>query len=573
MLNKFYNTELARLRVNSLEFAKANPAIAPSLGATSTDPDIELLLQGVAFLNGLTLQKLEDEFPEIAQELAAVLAPQLLRPMPAATMIAFVPKVGLNESVQIAAGTEVASGRLDGVSCLFRTTGTVHAEPLRLDHVEFVQSTDGQYSLRLTLVGVDTGIGSKLPNSIRFYLGDEISIACEFLMLLRHHVTSVRLSDDSGQGVRLSSKLLFPGFDEPLIPYPDNAFPGFALVQELLHFPQKFLFVEFSDIAKGKGVLTGNKIFLDLQLDKSVSSRPPVSQSSFLLNVVPAVNLFKKAAEPIRLDYELTEHPVVPDSVHKDQYQIYSIDSVIGLKPGNNQHKHYVPFALLQFAQDSQQHSYRTTIKPSLSTERLDTFITVVHRPDDQISNETLSIRLTCTNRGLPERLKLGELNQSTDTSPERFSFGNISPITGAVDPAHGEKLLWDVVGHMVLNLSSLQKVTNLRALLKIYNSARNQEHTVKALNERQIEGIIDIKLKPESRLHRGVSINGQHICLQCDESKWAGKGSLYLWGCVLSDFLASYAGVNSYTRFELVDQTTGTNFKWPLKLGQKPLL
>ena len=68
MLNKYYNTELSRLRKHSLEFARANPAIAPMLGATSTDPDIEILLQGVAYLNGLTLQKLDDEFPEINAE-------------------------------------------------------------------------------------------------------------------------------------------------------------------------------------------------------------------------------------------------------------------------------------------------------------------------------------------------------------------------------------------------------------------------------------------------------------------------------------------------------------------------
>ena len=109
MLNKYYNAELARLRAHSLEFAAANPAVAPMLGSSSTDPDIELLLQGVAFLNGLTRQKLDSEFPEVAQELAGIFAPQILRPMPAATMMLFTPKALLAESVAIAEGTEVAS--------------------------------------------------------------------------------------------------------------------------------------------------------------------------------------------------------------------------------------------------------------------------------------------------------------------------------------------------------------------------------------------------------------------------------------------------------------------------------
>ena len=68
----YYSVELRRLRQYVQEFAQANPAIAPMLGSPSVDPDIERLLEGVAFLNGHTRQKLDDEFPEIAQELSSI---------------------------------------------------------------------------------------------------------------------------------------------------------------------------------------------------------------------------------------------------------------------------------------------------------------------------------------------------------------------------------------------------------------------------------------------------------------------------------------------------------------------
>ncbi len=45
MLNKFYNNQFAKLRENSVEFARENPAFAPMLGATSTDPDVSLLFK------------------------------------------------------------------------------------------------------------------------------------------------------------------------------------------------------------------------------------------------------------------------------------------------------------------------------------------------------------------------------------------------------------------------------------------------------------------------------------------------------------------------------------------------
>jgi len=74
MLNSHYQNELNQLRRLADEFARRNPALAPLLGVDSAnDPDVERLLEGVAFLTGMVRQRLDDEFPEFIQEL-----PQLL---------------------------------------------------------------------------------------------------------------------------------------------------------------------------------------------------------------------------------------------------------------------------------------------------------------------------------------------------------------------------------------------------------------------------------------------------------------------------------------------------------------
>lgn len=573
MLNKYYSAELARLRANSLEFARANPAIAPMLGATSTDPDIEILLQGVAFINGMTLQKLDDEFPEVAQELASVLVPQILRPIPAATMVAFEPNVPIIETVTIPAGTELGAEPVEGLSCLFRTTATLFAHPLTLESAQFNQSSDGINTISIDFNGVERDRDLFLPDKLRLFLSDDHTAAANMLMLLRNHVKSVRVVDYAGQVVQLSSQLGFPGFSEPLIPYPDNAFPGFGLIQEMLFFPQKFLFVEFSDLAKASGRLKGTRFKIEIELDRQIGPPPEVSINSFLLNVTPVVNLFGHTAEPILLNPEISEHMVRPNSAFIDFYQVYSIDSVTGMKQGEPEHKRYEPFSSLTFARESLQSSYRSSLRPSIIHDRLDTYLSVVYSGDGLPGDETLSVRLTCTNRSLPEKLKLGDICRPTSSSPDRFGFVNITPITPAVDPPHSEKLIWDVIGHTMLNILSLKEINNLRALLGLYNSMRTQNHTGKAINERQIEGLLELAVTPETRLHRGMNIQGQHILLTCDVSNWGSKGSLYLWGCVLEAFLASYAGINSYTRFELQDKITGTVFKWPLRAGQKSIL
>lgn len=571
--NQFYAAELAHLRAHSLDFAQANPAIAPMLGAVSTDPDVERLLEGVAFLNGLTRQKLDDEFPEIVQELASILVPQFLRPLPAASLVAFTPKTPLSETAIIRTGTEIGSDPVDGVSCIFKTTADITAHPLSLDVVTLDDTPDGGQALRLQFSTDEDDSGTLLPSSLRLFLAQETSVAANILMLMGMQLKAVHLLDAQGNSLVLSPKIGFPGFDEPLFPYPDNAFPAFGWFQELLFFPQKFLFLQVNDLGKGRGTLKGTKFRLDLIFNKSTVQIPSVTARDFVLNVAPVVNLFSHEAEPINLNHENPEHLVVPDSAHKRHYQIYAIEAVAGYVQGQSRTKDYVPFSLLTNSRDNNQASYRSSMRPSLTSDTIDTYISVVYGPNETPENETLSVKLTCTNRFLPESLKLGDISRATGSSPERFTFKNITPVTASIDPPSGEKLLWDVISHTTLNLLALSNPENLRGILRLYNSTCTHDRAIRSANERQIDGISNLTVTREMRLVRGTMMQGQHLVLTCDEKNWASPGSLYLWGCVLDRFLSCYASINSYTRFEIQDKNTGTEFKWPVRMGQQVLL
>ncbi|WP_322997271.1 type VI secretion system baseplate subunit TssF [Castellaniella sp.] len=571
--NRFYATELAHLRTHSLEFAQANPAVAPMLGSVSTDPDIERLLEGVAFLNGLTRQKLDDEFPEIVQELASVLVPQFLRPLPATSMVAFSPKAQLNDAALIQAGTEIGATPLEDISCRFRTTASLLVSPITLESAVTEKTSDGNYILQLQFNAPSQSDTPALPSQLRLFLAGDPVDAASLFMLLNSQVQSIRLRDQAGRAVSLSPRLGTPGFDEPLLPYPDNAFPAFSWMQELLFMPQKFLFIEFSDLQKGNGVLQGSRFRIEIFLRKTSHSVPNISTRSFALHVTPVVNLFSSEAEPIKLDHELSEYLILPHGTQRQHHQIYSIDSVSGYIQGGALPRSYIPFSLLSHARQSAQASYRTSIRPAIVGNSIDTYLSVVYEQDNVPANETLSINLTCTNRTLPERLKLGDISRPTSTSPERFTFHNITPITAAIDPPHGEKLLWDVISHTTLNLLSLSSITNLRAILHLYNSTCSHDNSVRSANDRQIEGLQDLTVTPESRLVRGSLMQGQHIILSCDEKNWPGAGTLYLWGCVLDRFLSSYISINSYTRFEIHDKNSGTQFTWPMRMGLKTVL
>jgi type VI secretion system protein ImpG len=85
-LLRYYNQELAHLREMGAEFAHEFPKIAARLGMDGievTDPYVERLMEGVAFLASRVQLKLDAEFPRFTQRLLEIVYPGFLAPTPA----------------------------------------------------------------------------------------------------------------------------------------------------------------------------------------------------------------------------------------------------------------------------------------------------------------------------------------------------------------------------------------------------------------------------------------------------------------------------------------------------------
>jgi len=64
--------------------------VAAGTGATKCeDPHVERLLEAFAFLAARVHLKMDDEFPEITEALLTVVYPQLVRPLPAMSVVEF----------------------------------------------------------------------------------------------------------------------------------------------------------------------------------------------------------------------------------------------------------------------------------------------------------------------------------------------------------------------------------------------------------------------------------------------------------------------------------------------------
>jgi type VI secretion system protein ImpG len=575
ILNRYYESELATLRETAVAFSKAHPAIAPMLAGASSDPDVERLLEGVAFLTGMVRQKLDDEFPEFIQELAQLLFPHYLRPIPSATMIAFTPKAKLSERATVQAGAAIGSTPVDGTSCVFRTCFKVDVDPLTIGQAQLVNAPGSQPFIRLRIdCGAD--LASMAADSLRLFLGASYSEASNLFLILSRYVEEIVVSAPGGSALLLPPQALkHAGLDpaQVLIPYPPHAFPGYRLLQEYFVLPEKFLFVDLQGLSRWQGRGTGRSFDIEFRLSSVPEWMPEIRSDTFLMNVTPAINVFEHNADPIQFDHKRPEYRVLPSGNTKGHYQIYAVDEVIGFEQGASGQKRYQPFGLFRHETAAAVENYQLQRRDAAVGKGADLFISIAYRPDVAPKDETLSLKISCTNGALPEGLRVGDISKPTDTSPERLAFRNIRVPTPHQMPPAGEGMLWRLLSHLSINFLSVANRDNLCSLLQLYLFSDGTARGADSANQKRIDGIEAVEVAPASRLVSGTMMRGRTVSIRCRSDSFASPGDLFVFGCVLEQFLGCYSSINSYTRCELHDVLTGETFRWPERVGQQPLI
>ncbi|HLV15879.1 MAG TPA: type VI secretion system baseplate subunit TssF [Pseudomonas sp.] len=591
--NHYYQSELSALRQLGKRFAERNPALAPFLGQSGRDPDVERLLEGFAFLGGRLRQKLDDELPELTHSLLQLLWPHCLRPLPAFTMLQFDP-LERPASQTVAAGTPVEARPLHGVTCRFRTTAAIEVLPLALTHLDYaVQGQGARLSLRLELTAGH--LGEWPLERLRLHLSGEPYVSQQlYLSLLRQlGGLDVLLLDEQGQplqdaqghplpSVRLDSDAVQPaGFaeDEALVPYPLNSFRGYRLLQEFFAFPDKFLFVDLGGLERLTRLPEETRrrirgLLLRLDLHKAGAQRIRPTLDNVRLYCTPVVNLFAHDAMPIRLDGRQDRYLLRPADYAPHQCGVFAVERVIGWKPGGMGYEDYVPFESFEhdpsFDSPAARPWYSVRQQPSPVGDGLETWLSFSPRRLDR--HETLSVELTCTNQDLPRELAPGDICLPSEGTPQFLAFRNIGAVTPAYAPPLQGDYLWKLVSNLSLNYLSLADVRALRVILETYDLPRHHDQHAARVSQRRLEGLRHIRHQQVDRLLRGLPVRGVRTELTLDAEGFLGEGELFLFASVLNEFFALYASLNSYHELR-VQSTQGEVYQWTPRMGQQPLL
>jgi type VI secretion system protein ImpG len=582
VLSEYYQYELSHLRSAGSEFAARFPKIARRLDLShneSSDPHVERMIESFAFLTGKLQKQIDDQFPEIASALLDVICKPLMLPTPSCAMINLdvdVSRASKAPGFTIAKGTLLHTQSHSGELCSFQTSHDLVLWPMEItdaaavhkEHIPSYYATSTYYlKIGLKYSGV---AGSQTPKKLRFYMHADA--------LLRGKLFSSIFSSDEniiyqkGETFTFLTAISPVGLedDESLIPYPTSVFKGFRLLQEYFAFSEKFFGFDV-DIPQSIDINGEGFLYIPMSYDISIK----VSKKNFSLFSVPAINLFPKISEPMRLEHRQVEYCLVPDFRRYHSHEIYTIEKMSAVDSKDNSEivipeffscNHSTNASDGLFWQSRRKKSY---MPEALGEDIYVSFTDMNFNPQFPV-DKVFYARTLCTNRYSAEQIPVNGALQLELPAPIKSVYCLDRPTNQKPCLKSGE-VLWKLISTLSLNSISFSSdgINKIQEVLRVFADVSNSTLVG------EIDSILSVNCHLETKrindqTWRGF-VRGTNVEITFDES--ISNLGLPL-SMVISKFLSTYASINTFSEVSVKNTSkNGVLKKWPQNFGIQELL
>lgn len=356
-----YNDELRQLRDAGARFSKEHPQVASALGLhpdAITDPFVERLLEGVAYLTARVQTRLDRECAEFAQQALERICPLYMSATPSISTFAFHPDIGSPDVFRCATlprGTLV-SARLPGRKgpVTFATARAVTILPLRLSAVECRRSVNGlpaslaqhlvpypavlrfRFDLEGAATLADVARGMRESGSLHLSLAGDLprAYALHRTILADTAAWFAMVPTDGGDEVlpmpRSGIRLAGVDEQESLLPPDFGGLPGLRVLREYFAQPARLLGVHLDGLA---GLTTKAPAARSFELFLALRHVPAelideVDATQFRLFATPVVNLYPKRIDPVPYDANRPEQWIPVDRMRPAAHHLWSLTEV-----------------------------------------------------------------------------------------------------------------------------------------------------------------------------------------------------------------------------------------------------
>jgi type VI secretion system protein ImpG len=541
-MKEYFENEMRLLTSAAQEFAERYPEEAGMLNLNSLhdrDPYVERLLEGFAFLTAQIRQKIDDDIPEISENLLQQLWPQILTPLPAMTIMQFNP-----DAEKIKVPTQISKGTLINTSpvgdknlnpCTFRTTSDLTVNPLQIIKVNLTEATAGGSLLQIDFKANDVSINKLDLKNLRIYLNGDLQIATHLHFMLTSQVQNVKLSYTNKFKIEsfnnFGSEIIQPCMlttEEILNPNSGKSFFGFNLLQEYFAFREKYFFLAIHGLDKIDWSDSGFGFSLLIQTKINFPNNFHVTKDNFCLHCVPAINLFEKPAEPIMFDNKHLKYRLIADSHYPESNVIHSI----------------------------KQFNTKADSGFSCNVTRQNDAVYVSLNNKLGIAPGSLSFDVIVCNGNHPYRYIAERQVHQSPKVHNGLQIINLTRPTPMYLPKNPD-FCWSLLSHLSLNYTSLSSIENLQNLLNTYNWTENSS------NINRIKSIIKVTVTPITNIRHGAIMQGVEFNLTVREVLFSSIADLHLFGLVLHNFFSMYVWLNFFVITKIICDPSGKELVW----------
>ena len=616
---EYYNRELAYVHEQGAEFAAQFPKVAARLGMRDievSDPYVERLLEGFAFMSARIQLKMDAEFPRFSQRLLDLVYPSYLAPTPAMGIAQFqLPKSegGSPDGFLLPKHSRMRA-RLpsqEQTACEFRTAHDLTLWPLNLVEARLTGAPPDlpiagyrwgapvRGALRLTFeTTAQTQVSALKLDSLPLFihgnpdtaskLQEIIHTQCLGLMVHRSGLPIRDLAPYEPGAVKAE------GFssDQAILPLDSRAFEGHRLLHEYFAFPERYRFFSVNGLQRALRKIDGTRFEIVILLKTAHAAlESTVDAANFVLHCTPVVNLFTRTSDRIPVTSTRFEYHAVIDRGRPLDFEIHSISRVIGHQRDSDREQLFHPFYAAAdvdhrgagayfsvrreqrlLSEQARRHGPRTGYIGS------ECFLSLVDAREAPFAADLrqITVEALCTNRDLSLLTPLGnagsDLTLMMSAPVDKINF-LVAPTRPT--PALAEReMTWRLISHLSLNyltltdLNSDQGASALRELLTLYArlGAVGADSQIEAVQKLKVRAV-DRRVPSHGPIVFG---RGVQLELEVDEVPFAGA-SPWLLGAVLNQFFARHVGVNSFTEFALRSVQRGAIGTWSPQIGRRP--
>jgi len=460
----FEQSLLSELRAID-SFRRRYASEQPLARVDAQDPDVQRLIEVLAFSAVRTRQALHNNERATWRRLLGSFFQPLLRPLPAMALLQAHVTARLSDTVVLPAGSAVQATTVDGFVASFQTLAELRVVPMSLERCEILRAPQG---LRLALT-----FQSRLPRpdavgTLRLglhYLDDYLAALTVFVQLRAHLRRAFVVYDapvsEASEGPSCAVEF-GPSFDEP---YAADERNPLSAVRSFFHFPQQELGLQ---IAVPPSPRPWSRFTICLDMAPEWPRRPAPFRELFQPFVVPVMNLRRSSAQPILCDGTQDAYPI--HFVHADaSYRLHTIDGVYritadGLIP--------IPVATLQQAAPSYELEHiPISGSPSQAEDELAALILRI--PSAVLDPAPILVEGQWHQPGLGMHLQ-GPLRL---TLPDRSVAGIELSVLGAVRVGHQPQLGRDAAALrrlLALKMKAVLSLDELRALFSLLETTES---------------------------------------------------------------------------------------------------